>query len=138
VGGEIDIMEQVTGYKQNSVFGTYHWAESTPCHVDQWDHYNGLYPNTTGGQPPMRFDTDFHVFSLTWNATTLSWYVDGNLYVSRHTQQPWHLFVPSMPFYFILNTAISFWSGGQQPPTPWSSGPVQHVIDYVRFYQPSD
>lgn len=34
VGGEIDTMEAVGGFNNNSVFGTYHWGEA--CGVDDW------------------------------------------------------------------------------------------------------
>lgn len=82
VGGEIDILEAVGAFRNDSVFGTLHWGDE--CGKDQWDGRNGAYPHPAGAN----FSDAFHVFGLYWNATAITWTVDGNAYVSRTAGQP--------------------------------------------------
>jgi beta-glucanase (GH16 family) len=128
VGGEIDILEQVGTFRNDSVFGTYHWGSS--CGNDLWSkdgQRNGDYPKPVNGF----FSDDFHTFSVYYNATAITWAVDGNPYVSRTVGDPASLFVLSWPLYLILNTAMSFW-GSAQPP-PQVGFPVFMYVDYVSF-----
>lgn len=114
VGAEIDILEAVGTYRQDSIFGTYHWGAS--CGVDEWvgdGDRNGDFPHPAGAN----FSAGFHTFTAYWNATVITWAVDGHPYVSRVAGQPANLFVPSWGLYTIFNTALSYWSGPQPPPT---------------------
>jgi beta-glucanase (GH16 family) len=127
-GSEIDVLELVGTVRNDSVFGTFHWG--TECGVDLWSkdgQRNGDYPKPDTGF----FSDDFHTFSVYYNATTITWAVDGNTYVSRTAGDPADLFIPSWPLYLILNTAMSFW-GSAQPP-PQVGFPVYMYVDYVSF-----
>lgn len=135
VGGEIDVMEAVGGYRNDSVFGTYHWGAE--CGKDAWEttgRYNQEFPNQTVGAPPIDFSADFHVFSVEWNATSIRWFVDGVFYVRRDVGQPAGLFVPSWPLYTIFNVAIAPWGGGPQPPSPHDY-PTYMYVDYIKVWQ---
>lgn len=114
VGGEIDILEAVGGYRDDGVFGTFHWSTGA-CGVDAWSKdgdRNGLSPRPAGGH----FSDAYHNFTVYFNASVITWAVDGHPYVSRVAGQPAGLFVPSWPLYAILNTALSPWAGPQPPP----------------------
>jgi beta-glucanase (GH16 family) len=125
-GGEIDILEAVGTTTNDAVFGTYHWGSS--CGADGWskDHRKGIFPR------PARepFSAGFHNFTSYWNATHITWEVDGQPYVSRVAGQPAGLFVPSWPLYTIFNTALSFWGSEPQPP-PTVGYPVFMRVDWV-------
>ncbi|MCX8472576.1 MAG: family 16 glycosylhydrolase, partial [Sediminibacterium sp.] len=62
--GEIDIMEMV-GNQLNKIFAALH------------------FPGHSGGQGTVgttinpTATTNFHVYSVTWNASTITWYIDG-------------------------------------------------------------
>ena len=129
VGGEIDILEAVGGFRDDSVFGTYHWGPA--CDQDSWTKdgdRNGDAPRPSGGH----YSDSFHNFTAYWNATAITWAVDGAAYVSRLAGEPAGLFVPSWPLYTILNTALSFWTGPQPPPT--AGYPAFMFVDYVRSW----
>jgi beta-glucanase (GH16 family) len=129
-GGEIDILEAVGGFRDDGVFGTYHWGTSA-CGVDAWTKdgdRNGLSPRPAGGH----FSDDFHNFTAYYNASVITWAVDGQPYVSRVAGQPAGLFVPAWPLYTILNTALSFWAGPQPPPR--DGYPAYMRVDSVRAW----
>jgi len=120
VGGEIDIMERVGGAYNNSVLADYHYG--TLCNKDEWTSKNrGYYP--------VRVEGEYHVYSVEWSNNSLTWYVDGIQYYSN-TMGKEVPFIPSDPFYIILNTAIEPNYGKNI-----SNLPVYHAIDYVRIYQ---
>lgn len=114
--GEIDIMEYV-GNQPNTVHGTLH------------------YPGHSGGDGPTasttvaNANTEFHVYSLTWSATSIKFAVDGNVF---------HTFIntPDTPFnanfFFILNVAMGGTLGGNIDPAFTQSN---MEVDYVRVYQ---
>jgi beta-glucanase (GH16 family) len=68
------------------------------------------------------FDSAFHVFALDWQASSLSWYVDGQL-VHRVTDD-----VPAVPMYPVVNLALR-----DTLVTP-DAVPAQLLVDYVRIY----
>lgn len=134
VGGEIDIVEAVGGFASDAMFGTYHYGSS--CNNDSWaahGKYNQDYPNITNGQAPIDFSQDYHVFSVEWNATSISWFVDGNFYEIRTAGDNGDLFIPSWPMYLIFNVAIAQWTG-PQPPLP-DNWPTFMYIDYIKVWQ---
>eukprot|EP00054_Salpingoeca_dolichothecata_P004331 m.30221 g.30221 ORF g.30221 m.30221 type:complete len:264 (-) comp14514_c0_seq2:286-1077(-) len=133
VGGEIDIMESWGGDYNNSIKGTFHFAQE--CGKDLRSGPNGQYPNITGGAAPIDFSQDYHIFSVVWDEERIQWYVDGNFFWERHQNDqpaPHGARIPFFPFYFILNTAISWWS---KPPVGPDEPTVYHIIDYVRAYE---
>lgn len=136
VGGEIDIIEAVGGFRNNSVFGTYHWG-SAPG-KDDWtvDHYNAAYPNISQGMAPIDYSQDYHTFGGTWSPEALVWYVDGNQYEVRRPgdSNPPTLFIPSWDLYAVMNIAIAFWGAENNVPPTWT-GEVFTYIDSYTVWQ---
>jgi beta-glucanase (GH16 family) len=126
MGGEIDILEAVGGYRQDSVFGTYHWGSA--CGQDEFEKDRGRNGDVVP-PPGTRFSEKFHNFTAWWNATAVTWAIDGVPYVSRQVGHPASLFIPSWPLYHIFNTALSFWAGPQPPPR--IGYPVYMRVDWV-------
>ncbi|MFN3202082.1 MAG: family 16 glycosylhydrolase [Bradymonadia bacterium] len=80
----------------------------------------------------------FHVYAVEWDATSISWYVDGALFMTRTVDDlpngaAW---VYDHPFFLILNVAV----GGTYVGSPdgTTQFPQQMLIDYVRAYQRLD
>jgi beta-glucanase (GH16 family) len=117
--GEIDIMEHINNTTE--IVGTMHWdnsghaswGDTTPCNV-----------------------TDYHVYSIEWDANAIRWFLDGNLYHEGNianninSTDEFHF-----PFFIILNLAV----GGNWPGNPNTSTPFPDTmcVDYVRVYQVS-
>jgi beta-glucanase (GH16 family) len=117
--GEIDIMEHVnTG---GEVVGTMHWANENGHHVE----YGGR-TNTNV--------TDFHIYSIEWNATSIKWFLDGRQYheasIAGNVNST-HEFHNN--FFILLNMAI----GGNWPGFSVDNNalPASMYVDYVRVYQ---
>lgn len=126
--GEIDIMEKVGGAGiENEIHGTVHWENQ-----GQWANFGGstnLSSNTTN---------QFHVYSIVWTSTTISWFIDGDT-------TPYHVIDTSpasgaaeldefrRSFFLIMNVAV----GGNWPGSPdaTTSFPQHMIVDYVRVFQ---
>lgn len=114
--GEIDIMEHV-GNQQNKIFSTLH------------------YPNHSGGNGVSQStmintaSTDFHVYSLEWNAATLKFAVDGVVF---HTFPNNNTTPFNSNFFVILNVAVGGNFGGAVDPN-FNGGTME--VDYVRVYR---
>jgi beta-glucanase (GH16 family) len=124
--GEVDIMENI-GKEPAIIHGSIHGPG---------------YIGDTGIEAPYklpakRFADDFHIFAVEWDADSVSFYVDQNLYVrrTRADLQPGWKWVFDKPFFLILNLAV----GGDWPGNPDSSTvfPQSMLVDYVRVYQRS-
>ncbi|GGA49475.1 RICIN domain-containing protein [Paenibacillus physcomitrellae] len=118
--GEIDIMERVNN--NASVNGTVHWDANG--HADY-------------GQASGSLDfSQYHVYSVEWDANYIRWFVDGNpyneFYIANNTGNTEEF---QKPFFILLNLAV----GGNWPGSPNSSTafPAQMQVDYVRVYQQS-
>ena len=152
VGGEIDIME---GYRPRatkagnsssvdgdgggggggggggsgySVLQTYHWATACGADKDNGTHGTWPLPNDT------RSDVDFqawHTYAVEWTSTALAWFIDDAEVYRRTAGEGEELFIPSDPFYVILNTALTPWTKSGDP-----GFPVEHVIDSVVWCHP--
>jgi beta-glucanase (GH16 family) len=115
--GEIDIMEQVNTDNKN--YGTIHWDNNG--HVS----YGG---NVTTTQDV------YHTFSVTWDASAITWFVDGAQYHqasianSVNSTGEFHL-----PFFILLNVAVAGDWPGQT--VDESRLPATMFVDYVRVYQ---
>jgi beta-glucanase (GH16 family) len=126
--GEIDIMENI-GKEPAMIHGSIHG----PGYIGN----TGIEaPYTLPGK--QRFADDFHVFTVEWNADSVSFYVDNDLYVrrTRADLKPGWKWVFDKPFFLILNLAV----GGDWPGNPDSSTvfPQSMLVDYVRVYQRSE
>jgi beta-glucanase (GH16 family) len=109
---EIDIMEML-GQQPNTVYMTNNWNDA----ADQ-EQCRHVGPN---------FAADYHVFSLVWSPTAITWYIDG-VQRCQVTEGVSHT-----PMYLILNVAV----GGSWPGAPddSTSFPQAASIDYVRVSQ---
>jgi beta-glucanase (GH16 family) len=128
VGGEIDILEAVGTYRDNAIFSTYHWGAQCGQDSEDQDRRSGVLPPPPGAN----YSDAFHNFTVYWNATHLTWAVDGAPFVSRTVGEPSGLFIPSWPLYTILNTGMCFWAGPQPPPR--ENFPVYMYVDSVRSW----
>lgn len=123
--GEIDVYEYTANPIVNCVFGSYRWG--TSCGNNNQVLPGAAYP-ANGSAPDDYWSSQFHVFGVEWNATTLSFDVDGVVYETKTSAE---VNLPTVPQYVILNTAVAwYW-----PPGPTAVYPAYHVIDWVRVYQ---
>ncbi|SDF74509.1 family 16 glycosylhydrolase [Chitinophaga filiformis] len=114
--GEIDIMEQVN--TSNTVLGTIHW----------WNTAYTYYSRSTTTSV-----TDFHVYAIEWDASSIHWFVDGAEYNVANIQnningtEEFHA-----PFFILLNVAV----GGNLPGNNINDAalPASMLVDYVRVY----
>ena len=122
--GEIDVMEHV-GRLPDQVFSTLH----APA-------YNG---GNADGQPYIGsgdFAAAFHTYGMDWDATHMTFSVDGTAFFTltkaqvEATRGPW---VFDHPFFVILNNAV----GGDFPGSPDATTvmPQRMLVDYVRVSQ---
>lgn len=123
--GEIDIMEMIGGSatgRDNTVHGTIHW-DNGGSNVNYGDSYtlsSGIFAD------------EFHVFSIVWDATSITWYVDDVKFNEVDTT-PADLSEFQNDFFFIFNVAV----GGNWPGSPDASTvfPQKMIVDYVRVFQ---
>lgn len=114
--GEMDIMEQ-TGADKSRVLGTIHYPGHSGGNGD------------TGNTAVSNATTDFHVYGLEWDATTIKISVDGVVYrnIANNNTMPFN-----HNFFIILNVAMGGNLGGTVDPN-FTSGTME--IDYIRYYQ---
>ena len=136
VGGEIDIME---GFRSrirgagptsdlSSVLLSYHWA--TECGKDLWKSKNMIWPPLEDNTTAIDWTRDVHRFAIDWSPEALTWLVDGIPRYRRTSNDPMPgFFIPSEPFYMILNTALNPWADADLD----SGFPLEHIIDQVRW-----
>lgn len=122
--GEIDIMEMIGGGagRDNAVHGTVHWS-----HNGQYASYGQGYTLDEG-----IFADEFHVFSIVWDASAITWYVD-DVEFNKVDITPAQLSEFHQEFFFIFNVAV----GGNWPGSPneSTSFPQRMIVDYVRVFQ---
>lgn len=121
--GEIDIME-LLGQDPQKVYGTVHWGIAGQGST----HIGGNYSIATGD-----FSSSFHVFSLQWDASKLTFLVDAAAYFTANKTDVGINYPFDKPFFFILNVAV----GGNWPGNPNSSTtfPQRMIVDYVKVFQ---
>ncbi|MDB4923919.1 family 16 glycosylhydrolase [Mucilaginibacter sp.] len=118
--GEIDIMEQVN--TNNTILGTMHW--------------NGGSGHVQYGSSTSATATDYHVYAVEWDNSSIRWYVDNTLYVTGNIAGNINnTGAFQLPFYIILNLAV----GGDLPGQTINTGalPASMLVDYVRVYKAS-
>ncbi|HUP14130.1 MAG TPA: carbohydrate-binding protein [Niastella sp.] len=117
--GEIDIMEHINA--ENRTYGTPHWRD----HNNNYASYGGNTACTV---------TDYHVYSIEWDANFIRWFLDGNKFheiniaggvngtSEFHNNQ-----------FILLNMAV----GGNWPGfnIDLNGFPAKMYVDYVRVYQ---
>jgi beta-glucanase (GH16 family) len=121
--GEVDIMETI-GSETNTNVGSLHgpgYSGGNPL--------NGKYTLPSG-----TFDTDFHVYAVEWEPTTIRFYVDNVNYETRTSADvpKGSRWVYDHPFFMLLNVAV----GGNWPKSPDATTvfPQKMLVDYVRVY----
>ncbi len=118
--GEIDIMELV-GHEPNTTHGT--------AHYDNNGHqYRGTGKTLASGE----FADKFHVFSMIWTSSSLTWYLDGEQFLT-FKEGDIEGFPFNAPQFFIMNVAV----GGDWPGNPDATTvfPQTMQVDYVRVFQ---
>lgn len=92
--GEIDIMEHINN--ESAIHGTIHWdSTGNNTHAD----YGAASPNIDV--------TQYHVYSIEWNASSIKWFVDGKQYLEANIANningtdEFH-----KPFFILFNLAI--------------------------------
>ncbi|NRW25483.1 beta-glucanase (GH16 family) [Clostridium beijerinckii] len=122
--GEIDIMEHINN--ESAIHGTIHW-DSTGNNTHA--QYGAASPNIDV--------TQYHVYSIEWDASSIKWFVDGTQYLEANIANningtdEFH-----KPFFILFNLAIGGnWPGNPDGSTPF---PAKMYVDYVRVYQHGD
>lgn len=120
--GEIDIVEMIGGSgRENTVHGTVHWQND-----GQHAQFGGENTLSSG-----TFNDEFHVFSIEWTASRITWFVDDQQF---HTIDitPAQLSEFRNSFFFIFNLAV----GGNWPGSPNSTTnfPQYLIVDFVRVF----
>ncbi|NDV44209.1 glycoside hydrolase family 16 protein [Flagellimonas sediminis] len=116
--GEIDIMEQ-TGWDKNSIISHFHWG----------DLNTQEYKDTGGETAVSNASTEFHIYSLEWDASSMKAYVDDTLVfeLPNSSDKPYN-----HAHYLLLNIAMGGNLGGEVPANFTQD---TFEIDYVRIYQ---
>ena len=114
--GEIDIMEHV-GNQLNRIFGTLHYPGRSGGNADG---ASVMISNAT---------TEFHIYSMEWNASTIKIYVDNQLFFTynNNANSPFN-----QNFFFIMNVAMGGNFGGTIDPNVTNA---TMEVDYIRVYQ---
>lgn len=123
--GEIDIME-LRGQEPHIAHGTLHGPGYSAGNA-----ITKAYALKDG-----RFDVDFHLFAVEWDADKIDFFVDNYLYqrLTRNEVEKKGQWVYNSPFFMILNVAV----GGNYVgfPVDGTPFPQRMTIDYVRVYKP--
>ena len=122
--GEIDIME-LKGHQPSINHGSLHGP----------GYSGGSAITDTYALLNDRFDNDYHIFAVEWDADKIDFFVDDYLYqrVKKSDVSSKGEWVYDHPFYLILNIAV----GGNFVgfPTAQTPFPQKMMIDYVKVYQ---
>jgi beta-glucanase (GH16 family) len=124
VGGEIDVFEYTANPLDNAIFGSYRWG--TSCGNNQQVLPGAAYPPF--GQPAIDWSADFHVFATQWNASALTFFVDG---VPYETKTAAEVNLPADPQYLIFDAAVAWYF----MPGPDAVYPARTLFDWVRVYE---
>jgi len=122
--GEIDIMEHV-GYDQGVIHAS--------THTKKYYHSIGTQKTATITIPDC--SETFHVYSLDWDAETVTMLIDDKPYFSFKNEHSGNDAWPfNKPFHLLLNIAVGGGWGGQKGVDD-TIYPTRMEIDYVRVYQ---
>lgn len=114
--GEIDIMEHV-GNNLNKIYATLHSPGNFGANG------NGSTVNISNAT------TEFHIYSVDWNATTIKFYVDNVLFYTYNNSSTTPF---NNPFFFIVNCAMGGNFGGAVDPN-FTASTLE--VDYIHVYQ---
>ncbi|KAB2947786.1 family 16 glycosylhydrolase [Candidatus Methanoperedens sp. BLZ2] len=120
---EIDVFE-LLGHDTRKIYMTNHWECENPSKATLSCFNQEDYMISDLNVPD--FSSDYHTFAIEWQPGLIRWIIDGK---ERFRST---LYVPDIPMYLYLNTAV----GGNWPGDPDSTVvfPQYYYIDYVRVY----
>lgn len=120
--GEIDIME-LRGQEPHIIHGSIHGP----------GYSGGRAITKSYALSRARFDTDFYLFAIEWDAGKIDFFVNDFLYQRINRSDVPGEWVFDQPFFILLNMAV----GGDYVgfPTPQTPFPQRMIIDYVRVYK---
>lgn len=130
--GEIDIMEQIG--TSSTVYSTVHLGARYNDPVGKSYSYSGS----------KWFDEGYHIYSLLWTKTCLTFYCDGKqilqyskdntLDLVNHPKYEHAQFPYNEEFYIILDQALgcNAWWGNEEPDPNYT---YEMDVDYVRIFQ---
>ncbi len=122
--GEIDIMEHV-GYDHGVVHGSVHCKK----------YYHSIGTQKTGKTAVPDCSEAFHVYSLDWDAETITVLIDDKPFFTFKNEHSDATAWPfDKPFHLLLNLAVGGNWGGQKG-VDASVYPQKMEVDYVRVYQ---
>jgi beta-glucanase (GH16 family) len=124
--GEIDVLEMKGGISDNTIGSTLHWADSGGNHQYSTP---ANYTLSSGV-----FADDYHVFGMVWDASTISFQLDGYTYCTQSTTaSDMAAAFANGKFFIILNLAVGGNYVGTTPPSSFVSQSM--YVDWVRVYQ---
>ena len=130
-------MEMVGGSGlENRTVGTAHWNSGGTYQADgvtKQPYAPASFGDTktlSGGET---LANAFHVFSLVWTSSRLTWYIDDVQYHTMAINSSAELSAFQKEFFLIFNVAV----GGRWPGSPNSNTtfPQRMLVDYVRVFQ---
>lgn len=122
--GEIDIMEHV-GYNHGVIHASVHCKK----------YYHSIGTQKTGNIEVPDCSEAFHVYSLDWDAETITVLIDDKPYFTFKNEHSDRTAWPfDKPFHLLLNIAVGGDWGGQKG-VDETIFPRRMEIDYVRVYQ---
>lgn len=114
--GEIDFMEHV-GKEQNKIFGSLHYPGNSGGNA------------VTGSKFINNASTEFHIYKVIWNSSSIRFYVDDILYKTARNASTLPF---NQNFFIIMNIAMGGNFGGSIVST-FSQSSME--VDYIRIYQ---
>ena len=133
-GGEIDIFEMVGDPLEDDIWTSYHWAATGQCGADKAPiPGKGVKP---AGQPPMDWQTEWHIYEVQWYADRLEFYLDATLVMTRLAAD---VGMPTAPMHVIFDQAVdqTIFSPTSDTRSYHGDGVVLRVA-WVRAYVTSD
>ena len=122
--GEIDIMEHV-GFNHGNIHAS--------VHCKKYYHVIGTQKTDTIKVPDC--SSAFHVYSLEWDAESISVFVDNKKYFTFKNEHTGYEAWPfDQPFHLLLNIAVGG-NWGAQKGVDENIWPQRMEVDYVRVYQ---
>ncbi len=119
--GEMDIMEAINN--DNKIYSNLHWS------------YRNGTRSTSGRAYDIGDRTQWHVYTMEWDADQAKFYADGELYQSFNIKTEDEMEAFRQKQFIILNLAIGgSWPGHNIDNTAFPSRSTMEV-DYVRVYQ---
>jgi chitodextrinase len=117
---ELDVFEG-QGTEPSIFYGTIH-RNSCNCYGVQ-NTQNGNNYHDVG----VDLTAAFHTYGMLWTASTISWYLDGNLVGSAPTYDS-----TNQPMFILLQMWIGGWTSGTNSSTP---AELKTEVDWVRAWQ---